>query len=42
MWAIYFALLRRKIPLNFGVSNHLHVCISQLQETVHPIEQQLE
>jgi hypothetical protein len=25
-----------------SVSDHLHLCISQLQETVHPIEQQLE
>ena len=31
------------IPKRFGnVSEHPHLCISQLQETVHPIEQQLE
>jgi hypothetical protein len=31
------------IPEYLGsVSDHLHLCISQLQETVHPIEQQLE
>jgi hypothetical protein len=24
-----------------SVSDHLHLCISQLQETVHPIEQPL-
>ena len=31
------------IPECLGsVSDHLHLCISQLQETVHPIEQQLE
>ena len=31
------------IPKCLGsVSDHLHLCISQLQETVHPIEQQLE
>jgi len=31
------------IPKCLGsVSDHLHLCISQLQETVHSIEQQLE
>jgi hypothetical protein len=31
------------IPKCLGsVSAHFHLCISQLQETVHPIEQQLE
>jgi hypothetical protein len=31
------------IPECLGsVSDHLHLCVSQLQETVHPTEQQLE
>jgi hypothetical protein len=37
------ALLSRMEPKCLGsVSDHLHLCISQFQETVHPIEQQLE
>jgi hypothetical protein len=31
------------IPKCLGsVSDHLHLCVSHLQETVYPIEQQLE
>jgi hypothetical protein len=33
----------RAIPKCLGsVSDHLYLCISQLQETVHPMEQELE
>src|ERR1700736_3289005 len=45
LWSYMGGIVKQNgtIPKCLGsVSDHLHLCISQLQETVHPIEQPLE